>query len=282
MSSDAELPELPNVPFLLQVGAPQQQLHLGWGSNINFGSDPVNASATRALSAAGPLLVATSTMQCERPWAHTPLWHWAASRTRHSVQRSTGVAKTWGFESPCFPVHRTEGSRTSSHACFSWVDKPHCTGLRLYGKRPSCAKFPLLRTVSSLLPHFPFSPLVVSTVLCCSGVQLRPLPWELPLVPLEVLLAETALQLREAGGAVLLSGLMAQHFELSWTQLMPIRPRKEAGEQWALCKKVHGHSPTPLTQQNVIINGTCERLKTFQVEQQGLKFKRHFNRKRHQ
>lgn len=119
-------------------------------------------------------------------------------------------------------------------------------------------------------------------MLCCSGVQLRPLPWELPLVPLEVLLAEAALQLREAGGAVLLSGLMARHFELSWTQLMPIRPRKEAGEQWALCRKVHGHSPTPLTQQNVIINGTCERLKTFQVEQQGLKFKRHFNRKRHQ
>lgn len=60
MSRDTEFPELPNVPFSLQARAPQQQLHLGWGSNINFGSDPVNSSDTRALSAAGPLPVATS------------------------------------------------------------------------------------------------------------------------------------------------------------------------------------------------------------------------------
>lgn len=59
-------------------------------------------------------------------------------------------------------------------------------------------------SLKSLVPHFPLSPLVVSTVLCCSRVQLRPLPWELPLVPLQVLLAEAALQHREAGGAVLL------------------------------------------------------------------------------
>lgn len=45
---------------LLQAGALQQQLHLAWGSNINFGSDPANTSATEALSAARPLSVAAS------------------------------------------------------------------------------------------------------------------------------------------------------------------------------------------------------------------------------
>lgn len=114
MGSDTELPELPNVPFLLQVGAAQQQLHLGWGSNINFGSDPVNASATRALSAARPLAVATSTMQCEWPWAHTPLWHWGASRSRHSVQRSTGVAKKRGVLN--LPVPQSIGLQAAEPA----------------------------------------------------------------------------------------------------------------------------------------------------------------------
>lgn len=56
MSSDAEFPEFPNVPFLLQAGAP----HLGWGSNINFGSAPANTAATQALSAARPVPVAAS------------------------------------------------------------------------------------------------------------------------------------------------------------------------------------------------------------------------------
>lgn len=59
INSDAEFPELSNVTFLLQAHASKQQLHLGWGSNISFDSDPVDPSATRALSAAGPLLATT-------------------------------------------------------------------------------------------------------------------------------------------------------------------------------------------------------------------------------
>lgn len=59
MNSDAEFPELSNVTFLLQACAPEQQLHLGWGSNIIFDSDLVNPSATRVLSATSPLLATT-------------------------------------------------------------------------------------------------------------------------------------------------------------------------------------------------------------------------------
>ena len=59
MNSDAEFPELSNVTFLLQACAPKQQLHLGWGSNISFDYDPVDPSATWALSASSPLLATT-------------------------------------------------------------------------------------------------------------------------------------------------------------------------------------------------------------------------------
>lgn len=100
-------------------------------------------------------------------------------RTRHSVQRNTAAAKRWGFETHCFLAHRTESSRSSSQAHFSWVDK---LPIVLYWdllEKTSGAVSPLVRDtiVSSHFCHVScFPPLVVSTVLCCSGVQLRPLP----------------------------------------------------------------------------------------------------------
>lgn len=281
-SSDSEFPELQNIPFLLQAGAPQQQLHLGWGSNINFGSDPANTSAPWALSAPRPLLVC---LRESHPHSGTAMGSHSAVALRCSQNQALCAEEHWGSwnngaSNPTVSQPTGLKGAESAHMLIS----PRQTNCTLHWTETFWKEtLTVLNSEfsQSLLPHFPLSPLVVSTVLCCRGVQLHPLPWELPLVPLEVLLAEAALQHRRL--VELCS--FGPHGSAVWAQLdmaVPVTPRKTAGEQWALClRKVHGHSPTPLTQQNVKINGACKRLKIFQAEQ-GLKFRRHFIRKHDQ
>lgn len=100
-------------------------------------------------------------------------------------------------------------------------------------------------------------------------------------MPLEVLLAEAALQLREPGGAVIL--------QASWLGSL-----SSAGHGWWLShqgQRLGNNGPSatgrdmgtvpPLTQQNIKINGARKRLETFQVEE-GLKVQKLFIRKHHQ
>lgn len=116
-------------------------------------------------------------------------------RSRLSLQGDTAVAKAQGFESHCFLAPRTESSRSSPHARFSWIDKLHTVLYwDLLEKKTLSATSPLVREIclKSLLPHFLLPPLVVSTVLqWCPAVSSA--PGQLPLVHLEVLLGEVAL-----------------------------------------------------------------------------------------
>lgn len=74
-------------------------------------------------------------------------------RSRLSLQGDIAVAKAQGFESHCFLAHRTESSRSSPHARFSWIDKLHTVLYwDLLEKKNLSATSPLVREI--VLSHF--------------------------------------------------------------------------------------------------------------------------------
>lgn len=191
-----------------------------------------------------------------------------------SHQNQALCAKTMGLESLCFPTRGLKAAE-SAHILVS-PRQTNCTlcGTETFWKETlvvlnlHCSEFSSQVTCATFPP---FS----------TGCQHRAVLQRCPAVSWGCLGRCCWLRLLcSSGGAGAVLPLLSSLTRLDRAGACHTKERSW-GAVGPLLRKVHGHGPTPLTQQSVKVNGACKRLKTFQVEEE-LKFKRHFIRKHHQ